>query len=293
MRVVAPFPPGSAGDIIPRALVPGFSEALKQTLFVENRPGAAGAIAAETVAKIPANGTTLLFGTTGTLAINPALYPKLPYDPQKDFAPIVLCTTSPHVIIVAPSLGVTTLQDYVALARSKPDQLNLASSGSGTAVHLSGELFNTIAGIKTMHVPYKGGSEAITDMVSGRVHIMFASLSSALPFVRAGKVTALAITSARRHHSLRDLPTVQEAGVEGYDVVGFFGLLAPAATPAAVINRLNEVFVPVLKTKEAKDRLATLGVDVAWSSPDEFTAQIREELAKWTRAAKGMRAAAD
>ena len=293
IRIVAPFPPGSAGDIIPRAVAPGAGEILKQNLIIENRPGAAGGIAAEVVAKSAPDGYTLLFGTTGTLAINAALYPKLSYDPLRDFVPIVMCATSAHVIVVAPMLPVANLKEYIALAKSKPGQLNLASSGAGTAVHLSGELFNALTGIKTVHVAYKGGAEAMTDLIAGRVQVMFASMSSAVTLIRSGKVKALAVTSAERNAALPDLPTVREAAVPGYNVTGFFGFLAPAATPRAIVTKLNEHFVATLKTPETKERLTALGVDVTWSTPEQFGEQIREEIAQWTKAVKVAGARAD
>lgn len=293
IRVIAPFPPGSAGDVIPRAVAPGALDVLKQTMFIDNRPGAAGGIAAETVAKSAPDGYTLLFGTTGTLAINAALYPKLSYDVMRDFAPIVMCATSSHVIVIAPQLPVSTLKDYIAYAKARPGQLNLASSGAGTAVHLSGELFNSMTGIKTVHIAYKGGAEALTDLIAGRVHVMFASMSSAVTLIKSGKVKALAVTSAERNSAIPELPTVREAGLPGYAVSGFFGFLAPAATSRAIITKLNENLVVALKTPEMKERMSALGVDVVWSTPEEFGNQIREEIAQWTRAVKSAGAKAD
>ncbi len=284
IRVIAPFPPGSAGDIIPRAIAPNAAEALKQNMIIDNRPGAAGSIAAELVARAAPDGHTLLFGTTGVLAINPYLYSKLAYDPLKDFTPVALTATSQYAIVVAPSLPVKTLKDYVAYARARPGELNVATSGTGTAVHLSGELFHSMTGIKTVHVSYKGATEALTDLMAGRVQVMFASLSSAIPFARSGKIRMLAITGGQRHPSMPEIPTVREAAVPEYEVTGFFGYLAPAGTPAAVVRRLNETLNSVLKTQEIKDRLAAFGADVATGTPDEFQHIVRTELAKWGRA---------
>ena len=285
-RVIAPFPPGSAGDIIPRAIAPNAAEALKQNMIIDNRPGAAGSIAAELVARAAPDGHTLLFGTTGVLAINPYLYSKLAYDPLKDFTPVALTATSQYAIVVAPSLPVKTLKDYVAYARARPGELNVATSGTGTAVHLSGELFHSMTGIKTVHVSYKGATEALTDLMAGRVQVMFASLSSAIPFTRSGKIRMLAITGGQRHPSMPEIPTVREAAVPEYEVTGFFGYLAPAGTPAAVVRRLNETLNSVLKTQEIKDRLAAFGADVATGTPEEFQHIVRTELAKWGRAVK-------
>ncbi len=284
IRVIAPFPPGSAGDIIPRAIAPNAAEALKQNMIIDNRPGAAGSIAAELVARAAPDGHTLLFGTTGVLAINPYLYSKLAYDPLKDFTPVALTATSQYAIVVAPSLPVKTLKDYVAYARARPGELNVATSGTGTAVHLSGELFHSMTGIKTVHVSYKGATEALTDLMAGRVQVMFASLSSAIPFTRSGKIRMLAITGGQRHPSMPEIPTVREAAVPEYEVTGFFGYLAPAGTPATVVRRLNETLNSVLKTQEIKDRLAAFGADVATGTPDEFQHIVRTELAKWGRA---------
>jgi tripartite-type tricarboxylate transporter receptor subunit TctC len=288
IRIVAPFPPGSAGDVIPRAIIPTIAEIIRQSVIVDNRPGAAGSIAAEIVAKSTPDGATLLFGTTGTIAINAAIYPKLGYDPLRDFAPVTLCARSSYTIVVSPVLPVSTLKEFVAFARTRPGELNLASSGAGTAVHLSGELFNSMVGIKTVHVPYKGATEALTDLIAGRVHVMFASTSSAVPFVRSGRIKALAITTPERDPALPTLPTVIETGVADYQSVGFFGLLAPARTPRSAIARLNESFVAALKTPEVKQRLSALGVDVAWSTPAEFGQVMREEIAKWTKAARAI-----
>jgi tripartite-type tricarboxylate transporter receptor subunit TctC len=286
IRVIAPFPPGSAGDIIPRAIAPNAADALKQNMIIDNRPGAAGSIAAELVARAAPDGHTLLFGTTGVLAINPYLYAKLAYDPVKDFAPIGRTAVSQYAIVVAPSLPVKTLKDYIAYARARPGEMNVATSGTGTAVHLSGELFHSMTGIKTVHVSYKGATEALTDLMAGRVQVMFASLSSAISFTRSGKIRMLALTGGQRHPSMPEIPTVREAAVPEYEVTGFFGYLAPAGTPAAVVKRLNETLNAVLKTQEIKDRLAGFGADVSTSTPEAFQQLIRVELAKWALAVK-------
>lgn len=293
IRMLVPFPPGSAGDVIARALAPSASEVGRHTIIIDNRGGAAGSIAAEIAAKSTPDGSTLFFGTTGALAINPALYPKLPYDPVRDFAGVTLCATSTYTIVVAPALPVTTLKDYVAYAKARPGELNLGSSGAGTSVHLSAELFHSVVGVKTTHVPYKGAAEALTDLIAGRVHIMFASTSSAVPFVRSGKVKALAITGTERDPALPELPTVLETGVADYSSVGFFGVLAPVATPKAVINRLNATFVTALKTAEVKQKFAALGVAVTWSTPEAFGERVKTEKAKWTKVARSLGARAD
>lgn len=293
IRMLVPFPPGSAGDVIARALVPTASEIGRRTIIIDNRGGAAGSIAAELAAKSTPDGSTLFFGTTGALAINPAIYARLPYDPVRDFAGVTLAATSTYTIVVSPALPVTNLKEYVAYAKARPGELNLGSSGAGTSVHLSAELFNSVVGIKTIHVPYKGASEALTDLIAGRVHVMFASTSSAVPFVRGGRVKALAITGTERDPAMPELPTVLETGVADYSSVGFFGVLAPVATPKRVIDDLNETFVAALKTGEVKQKFAALGVAVAWSTPQAFNDRIKTEKAKWTKVARAIGAHAD
>jgi tripartite-type tricarboxylate transporter receptor subunit TctC len=293
IRLVVPFPPGSAGDVIARAIVPTATETMKRTIIIDNRGGAAGAIAAEIVVNSPPDGNTLLFGTTGLLAILPAINPKVTYHPLRDFAPVTLTAGSTYTVVVTLSLPVSTLKEFVAFARTKPGELNLGSSGTGTSVHLSGELFNSIVGIKTVHVPYKGATEALTDLIAGRIHVMFASTSSAVPFVRSGKVKALAITGTERDEALPQLPTILETGVADFSSIGFFGVLAPAKTLRAKIASLNEGFVAALKTAEVKQRLAALGVSPAWSTPEQFGERLRLELAKWTKAARTIGARVD
>lgn len=294
IRLLVPFPPGSAGDVIARAVAPTAADVAKQAIVIDNRGGAAGSIAAELAAKSAPDGQTLFFGTTGALAINPALYARLPYDPVRDYAPITLAATSTYTIVVAPSLPVTTLKEYVAYARARPPgTLNLGSSGAGTSVHLSAELFHSVIGVRTTHVPYKGASEALTDLIAGRVHVMCASTSSAVPFVRGGRVKALAITGTERDEALPDVPTVLETGVADYSSVGFFGVLAPLGTPVPVVQRLNTVFVTALKTPEVKQKFAALGVAPAWSTPAAFGERIRTEKAKWAKVAQAVGARAD
>jgi tripartite-type tricarboxylate transporter receptor subunit TctC len=281
IRVIAPFPPGSAGDIIPRAISPAANEALKQMMIIDNRAGAAGSIAAEIVARAAPDGLTLLFGTTGVLAINPALYPKLPYDPVRDFAPVARVATSQYAVLAAPTLPIKTLKDYIDYARARPGELNVASSGVGTAVHLSGELFHSMTGIKVVHVAYKGATEAITDLMVGRVHIMFASLSSAIPFVRSGKVKVLALTGAQRHPSAPDIPTVKEASVPEYEASGFFGYLAPVGTPPAIIARMNTEVNKILKDPAFQKKLADIGATPLGGTPKDLSTHLASELDKW------------
>ncbi len=293
IRMVIPFPPGNSGDIIARAIMPTATDVMKHTIIIDNRGGASGAIAAEIVANSAPDGSTLLFGTTGLLAINPAMYSKLPYHPVRDFAPVVYCAGSTYTIVTSPSLPVANLKEFVALAKAKPGELNLGSTGAGTGMYLSGVLFNSRAGIKITHVPYKGATDALTDLIAGRIQVMFATTSSAVPYVQSNKVKALAITGTERDPALPQLPTVLETGVADYSSVSFFGVLAPKATPKAIVQRLNEAFVTALKSAEVKQRLATLGVNVAWSTPEEFGDRIKRELEKWTKTVRAIGVQAD
>jgi tripartite-type tricarboxylate transporter receptor subunit TctC len=294
IRVIAPFTPGSAGDVVARVLQPNLSDLLRQSVVVDNRPGAGGNVAAAIAARSSPDGYTLLMATTGTHAINAGLYASLPYDPIADFAPVAMVATSPNVLVVTPSLPAGSVKELIALARARPGELNFGSSGSGTTVHLSGELFNAMAGLKTVHVPYKGAVEALNDLLAGRLQFMFASLSSALPQVRAGKLRALAVTSSQRQPTLPDAPTVIEAGVPGFDVVVWYALVAPTGTPRAVVDRLNRATAAALGASDLKERLAAAGFDPAVpSTPEQLGTYIRSELKKWVAVVKSSGARAD
>jgi len=286
IRVIVPFGPGNAGDIIARAIAPHLIQALKQNLVMDNRPGAGGNIAAELVAHSAGDGYTLMLATIGTHGINPGLYPKLPYDPVKDFAPISMAATSPNMLVVNNNVPAKSVNDLIALAKSKPGALNFGSSGVGTSVHLSGELFNSLAGVKTVHIAYKGAGEALNDLIAGRNQFIFASMSSSINLAKAGKLRALAVTSPKRHPAMPDLPTMQEAGVPGFEALAWFGYLAPAATPRAIIKILNGAVVAALQDAEVKERLSGFGVDPVSSTPEEFAAYIKAEVAKWARVVK-------
>ena len=292
IRVIAPFPPGSAGDIVPRTIGLSLAEEFKQNIVIDNRPGAGGNIAAETVKNGAPDGYTLMLVTVGTHAINKSLYSKLPYDPVTDFAPVVMVGSSPNILVVTPSLPANSVKELVALAKAKPGGLNFSSSGSGTSVHLSGEMLNVLADVKTVHVPYRGAAEAMTDLMAGRVQFMFATASSGLPFVRSGKVRALAVTSPQRHSSLPDVPAMNET-VPGFEVTGWYGFVAPARTPAGIVNKLNAGFVKVLKTKELRERMLAQGIDTLTSTPEEFGAHIRGEVVKWEKVVKASGAKVD
>jgi tripartite-type tricarboxylate transporter receptor subunit TctC len=286
IRIITPFGPGNAGDIIPRAIAPHMIQTLHQNIVMDNRPGAGGNIASEIVAKGTPDGYTLLFATIGTHGINPNIYPKLAYDPIKDFTPISLAASSPNLLVVNPNLPVKTVKELIALAKSKPGGLNFGSSGVGTSVHLSGELFNTLAGVKTIHVPYKGAAESLTDLIAGRTQFIFASMSSSINLAKSGKLRPLAVTSAMRHPALPDIPTMQEAGVAGFEAVAWFGYVAPAGLPKQIVTKLNGTVHAALMDQEVRERLFGFGVDPLASTPEEFAAFIRSEVRKWARVVK-------
>ena len=282
VKVIHGFAAGGGADILLRTIIPAVSENLGQQIIVEYRPGAGGNLAMEAVAKAAPDGYTLLMGTPG-LATNPSLYATLPFDPLKDFVPISLVGTVPNVLIVAPSLPVKSVADLIALARAKPGSLNYASPGVGTSLHLAGELFKLDTGTDIVHVAYKGGSQAQTDVMGGQVQMMFNVLPSALPQVQAGTLRALAVTGKTRAESLPNVPTMIEAGVPGYTALTWNGLLAPAGTPPEIVARLNDAIVKAMRSPAMKDLLGKIGQDPAWSTPEEFAAFLREETAKWTK----------
>ena len=291
VRVVNGFAAGGGSDILLRTILPKWSALLGQQLVVDYRTGAGGNVAMEAVAKSPADGYTLLMGSPG-LAINPGLYQNLPFDPQKDFAPISLVGTVPNVLVVYPGINASSVRELVALAKAQPGKLNYATPGAGTSLHLAAELFKLGTGTDIVHVPYKGGAQAQTDVMAGQVQLMFNVLPSALPQVRAGKLRALAITGRGRSESMPDIPTMIEAGIADYTAVTWNGILAPAGTPRAAIAKLNQTLVGALHTAEMKEAFEKIGQEPAWSTPEEFAALIREETVKWRRViqAAGIRA---
>ncbi len=285
IRLVVPFPAGGTTDILAREVGDRLSRSLGQSVVVDNRPGAAGNIGADLVAKSAPDGYTLLMGTVGTHAINPSLYTRMPYDHVKDFVPIVLVAGVPNVLEVTPSLPVNSVADLIKLAKEKPGQLNFASSGSGTSIHLSGELFKTMAGVDMTHVPYKGSAPALTDLMGGQVQLMFDNLPSSLQQIKAGKLRAIAVTSAQRAPALPNVP-IAESGLPGFEASSWFGMLAPAGTPPAVIARINAEVNQWLQTTEAKEKLVAQGAVVAGGTPEQFAAHIRAETEKWAKVVK-------
>jgi tripartite-type tricarboxylate transporter receptor subunit TctC len=293
IRILIPFTAGSAADIIARAMEPQFRERLGQPVVIDNRGGAGGNIAADLTAKSAPDGYTLMMGTIGTHAINYSLYTKLPFHPIRDFTPIALVGDSPNVLVTTPRVAANSVKEFIALAKAKPGQLNFGSSGAGTSVHLSGELFNTMAGVKTVHVPFKGASEALTALLGGQVDFMFASLSSAIPHVKSGKLKAFAVTGAQRSPSVAELPTMSEAGLPGFVAVAWYGIVGPAGIPPPIVSTLTKASLSTLGAKEVQDRMFASGVEVRPGSPEQFAALIKSEMEKWAKVVKASGAKAD
>lgn len=285
IRVVVTTSPGGGGDIIARHVAQGLSERLGRQVVVENRPGAGGIIAYEIVAKAPADGYTLLLSAP-TLAIIPATHKNVPYNAMRDFAPITQAVVSPLLVMVHPSMPVKTAKELIAFAKARPGQVLYASAGYGTHPHLALELFSLMAQVRMIHVPYKGFSPGMVDLIAGHVAVMASAVIGGLPHVRAGKLRALGVTSASRVAVAPDFPTIAESGLPGYETVGWYGLLAPSRTPQDVIVRLHKETVSVLRSQESKDRIAANGAEVLASTPEEFTAFINSEIVKWAKVAK-------
>ena len=285
VRLIVPSSPGGGTDISARIIAPKLSEYLGQQVVVENRPGAGTMIGGEAAARSAPDGYTLLMGIS-TLAINPAIYRKVPYDALKDFAPISQAVALPNVLVAHPSLPVKTVRELVAFSKARPGQINFASAGLGTSPHLSMELFLSMTGLKMVHVPYKGSGPGVTDLVAGHVPLMMPNMLSALPHIKSGRLRALGVTSAKRASRASDIPTLAEAGVPGYEAVQWYGVLAPAGTPRAIITRLHAEVVRVLRQPDIKERFLSDGAEPVGSSPEEFAAFIRAETAKWAQVIK-------
>ncbi len=281
VKVVVTYTPGGANDITARIYSHLLTERLKQSFIVENRPGASGITGTTSVARAEPDGYTLLLGAGGTMTINPGLFPSLSYDSQKDFEPVGLAARSPLVVVVPPSLPVKDVRELIAYAKSRPEGISYASPGAGTPLHLAGELFTHRAGVKTLHVPYKGSAPALNDLMAGRVDVMFDVLGSSIEFVRAGRLRALAVTSLQRSRHLPDVPTLDEQGLKDFDVTSWFGFFAPTGTPREIIAVLNAELAKVASTQDAKDKLAPLGMDPASSTPDQLRMLVQTEQARW------------
>ncbi|HZP85633.1 MAG TPA: tripartite tricarboxylate transporter substrate binding protein [Burkholderiales bacterium] len=283
IRLLVGYPPGGPNDIMARALSQRLGDALGQPVIVENRPGASGNIASELVAKAQPDGYTLLMGSAGPNAINASLFPKLPFDLRTDLAPITLVAVIPNALVVNPSLDVASVQDLIRAAKAKPDKLTFASSGSGSTLHLAGELFNQLAGIRILHVPYKGTAPAMQDVMGGQVDMIFAALPSVLPQVRAGKLRMLAVTTPERSPAAPDTPTMREAGLTGYAVQPWYGLFTTGGTPEPIVERLATEVGRVLNDPKVREQLAAQGAEPQTMRPREFASFVRDEIEKWSQ----------
>ena len=282
IRMIVAYPPGGGTDIVGRLMAQKLSENLGQNVVVDNRGGATGNIGTELAARATADGYTLLMGNVAPNAINVSLFKKLPFDPVKDFAPVSLVAVTPNILVVHPSLAVKTVKDLITLAKAKPGALNFPSAGTGSSSHLAGEMLKSMAGIDMVHVPYKGGGPALIALLSGQVQLMFATLPAAMPHVKSGKVRPVAVTTSHRSQALPELPTIAESGVPGYEAATWYGLLAPAGTPKAIISALHGQVVRILAS-ETRQRLLAQGFEPAGSSPSEFASYIRAEIVKWAK----------
>lgn len=286
VRILVGFPAGQATDVLARLSAQRLTDATGQQFFVENRPGASGNIAFEMAARAAPDGYTLLMASSGTAAINPALYGKLPFDMEKDFAPIIMMADVPLFLVVNPTLPVKNVKELIAYAKSRPGKIDYASGGSGLTNHLTMELFKAATGLHLVHIPYKGGPPAITDLIGGQVSLMFETGAGILPHVKSGKLRALAVSRARRTAGAPDLPTVAESGVPGFDATAWISMMAPAATPRDIVARINTELNKSLGVPEVRERMLTLGTDPVGGSAEEFGAMLKVELAKWAKAVK-------
>jgi len=293
VRFVVGFTPGGPSDILARALGHKLGEHWAQQVVIDNRPGAGGNLAAEIVAKSPPDGYTWLLGNNSILATNQSLYRRLNYDPVKDFAPVALVAVQPNILVVNPDVPAQSVTELILLAKKNPGKLNYASSGSGAAAHLAGELFKAMAGVDMVHVPYKGAQPALADVIGGRVQLMFATSASVIPYIKAGRLRALAVTTAQRLAALPGLPTVSEAAVAGFEATTWHGVVLPIASPAPLVDRLNREINQVLNEPDFRERLAALGAEVAPGTPRDFADYIAREIPKWSKVVRDSGARAD
>jgi len=285
IRLIVPFAPGGSNDIMARLTGQSFTESMGQQVVIDNRAGASGIIGCDIAAKAPPDGYTLLMMSL-TIAVNPSLFKKLPFDTEKDLLPVTLVASAPLMLVVNPSVPAKSVKELIAYAKANPGKLNFGSGGPGTTPHLAGEMFKTMAGLQVVHIPYKGGGPALADLVAGQIQFMLENIPSTLPFAQSGKLRALAVTATKRSALVPDLPTLDEAGVKGYDLVGWNGLFVPAGTPGAIVAKLHQETVKALAQPEVKKRLATLGAEGVGNSPQDFGAFVKAEIRKWSRVAK-------
>jgi tripartite-type tricarboxylate transporter receptor subunit TctC len=293
IRFVVPYPAGGPLDTVARLLGQKVSESTKQPVIVDNKPGAGGNIGADAVAKAAPDGYTILMGAVATHAINPSLYANMPYDAARDFIPVMQIASTPNVLVVNPSVPAANVREFIAYAKANPGKLNFGSGSTGSAGHLAGELFKTLAGIDMTHVPYKGAAPAMNDLIGGQIQLMFDNLASSLAQVRAGRIRALAVTTARRSSLAPELPTVAESGLPGFDINTWFGLFVPAATPREVVEKLHSEFARAITATDVREKMLSLGAEPVGNTPDEFAAYVRAEAGKYARVVKASGAKAD
>ena len=287
IRMIVGFPPGGGTDVVARIITPKLAEGLGQPVVIENRPGATGTVAAELVARSPNDGYTIMMGHVSVNAIAPSLFPKLPYDVIKDFAPVTLAASVPHFIVVHPSLQVASVKELIAYARAQPGRLSFPSAGNGSTPHLAGEMFKSMAGVDLVHVPYKGTGQSMADLLAGQHLVGFDTLPASAPYVRSGKLRPLAVTSPKRLPEFPDVPTVEEAGVPGYQLATWYGVFAPAGTPPAIVNRLHGEIAKAMQAPETRDKLIAIGVDeTVTRSPEEFAAIVRVDTVRYAKVIK-------
>ena len=286
VRFIAPFPPGGGTDLNARMIAPRLGAALGQQVIVENRPGAGGMLGTDIVAKSPPDGYNMVIATIGPIAINPSLYAKMPYDPAKDLAPVTLTGEVPNGLVVHPTLPAKSIKELIALAKKRPGELNYGSSGNGAGDHLAGEMLNVMAGIKMTHVPYKGGAPAMVDLLAGNIQLIFATLATGMPYIKSGKVRALAMAGPQRFALLPDVPTVAEAGVPGFAVTNWAGIFVAAGTPRVIVDRLNNEIVKALGAPDVKQKLLEMGLVAGTNTPEQFASFIQSETVKWAKVVK-------
>jgi tripartite-type tricarboxylate transporter receptor subunit TctC len=283
IKIIVPFAPGGNVDITARLVAPGLGEALGQPVVVENKPGAGGTIGADLVAKSPPDGYTLLMGSNSTFSVAPSLYPKNPYNPLRDFAPVVMIASAPFVLVTNPALSAKTAAELVALGRANPGKLTMSSAGTGSSNHLVGELFQEISGARFTHIPYKGSGQALTDLMGGQVDLHFDQITSAASHIQGGKLRALLVTAPQRVAMLPDVPTAAEAGYARFQATNVTGLIAPAGTPRDIIDKLNAATRKVIAEAAVKEKFAGLGAEATGGTPEDFAGYIKDDLGKWTR----------
>ena len=286
IRFVVPFAPGGSTDTLARVLGVKLSDSLGQQVVIDNRMGANGNIGMEIVARAPPDGHTIVLGYIANVAIGPSLYDKLPFDPVQDYEHVTLLATSPNVLVAHPSVKATSMKDLIALAKTQPGKLNYASASVASVGHLTGELINQLAGIKMTHVAYKGSGQAVTDLLGGHIQLMYSGFSSTLPHIKSGKLRAIAQTGEKRSPALPDVPTIAESGFPKFEATAWYGVHAPAKTPKPLVARLNSEFVKALKLPDVRERLGSLGFEIAGSTPEQYASYIRSEIKKWEKVVK-------